>query len=83
MLDFDLARLYGVETKALNHVVKLNVDRFPKDFIFQISSHEWRNLKYQIGTSNYRHGGHRRRPYPFTEHGTIMAASLLNSPRAA
>ncbi len=58
------------------------VDRFPKDFIFQISSREWQNLKYQIGTASFGHGGRRSRPYAFTEHGAIMAANVLNSPRA-
>ena len=52
MLDSDLAAIYGVETKALNRAVKRNRDRFPKDFMFQISSNEWKNLKYQIGTSS-------------------------------
>ena len=82
MLDFDLARVYGVETKSLNRAVKRNADRFPKDFMFQISSNEWKNLKYQIGTSSSGHGGRRRRPYAFTEHGAIMAANVLNSARA-
>ena len=82
MLDFDLARVYGVETKSLNRAVKRNADRFPKDFMFQISSREWENLKYQIGTSSSGHGGRRRWPYAFTEHGAIMAANVLNSARA-
>ena len=82
MLDFDLARVYGVQTKSLNRAVKRNADRFPKDFMFQISSREWENLKYQIGTSSSGHGGRRRRPYAFTEHGAIMAANVLNSARA-
>jgi hypothetical protein len=82
MLDFDLARVYGVETKSLNRAVKRNADRFPKDFMFQISSDEWENLKYQIGTSSSEHGGRRRRPYAFTEHGAIMAANVLNSSHA-
>src|SRR5229473_966523 len=82
MLDSDLAAIYGVETKALNHAVKRNRDRFPKDFMFQISSNEWKNLKYQIGTSSSGHGGRRRPPYAFTEHGAIMAANVLNSRRA-
>jgi hypothetical protein len=82
MLDFDLARVYGVETKSLNRAVKRNRDRFPKDFMFRISADEWQNLKYQIGTSSSGHGGRRRRPYVFTEHGAIMAANALNSPRA-
>jgi hypothetical protein len=50
MLDTDLASIYGVETKALNRAVKRNRDRFPKDFVFQLSEHEWKNLRYQIGT---------------------------------
>ena len=82
MLDSDLAKIYGVETKSLNRAVKRNTDRFPKDFVFQISSHEWENLKCQIGTSSLEHGGRRRPPYAFTEHGAIMAANVLNSPRA-
>jgi hypothetical protein len=98
MLDSDLAAIYGVETKALNRAVKRNADRFPKDFMFQISSREWQNLKCQIGTSNLRaeaavlisqiaisssrHGGRRKLPYVFTEHGAIMAANVLNSRRA-
>jgi ORF6N domain-containing protein len=98
MLDSDLAWIYGVETKALNRAVKRNRHRFPRDFMFQISSDEWQNLKYQIGTSSsdrkhqslrYQigtsslgHGGRRRRPYVFTEHGAIMAANVLNSRRA-
>jgi hypothetical protein len=98
MLDSDLAWIYGVETKALNRAVKRNRHRFPRDFMFQISSDEWQNLKYQIGTSSsgrkhqslrYQigtsslgHGGRRSRPYVFTEHGAIMAANVLNSQRA-
>ena len=98
MLDSDLASIYGVETKALNRAVKRNRDRFPKDFMFQLSEAEWKNLRYQIGTSSsdpkhqslrYQigtstlgHGGRRSRPYVFTEHGAIMAANVLNSQRA-
>jgi len=82
MLDFDLARVYGVETKSLNRAVKRNSDRFPKDFMFQLSRREWENLRYQIGTSSSSHGGRRRPPYVFTEHGAIMAANVLNSARA-
>ena len=82
MLDSDLASIYGVETKSLNRAVKRNADRFPRDFMFQISADEWQNLKYQIGASSSGHGGRRRRPYVFTEHGAIMAANVLNSPRA-
>jgi hypothetical protein len=61
MLDFDLARVYGAETKSLNRAVKRNADRFPKDFMFQISSHEWKNLKYQIGTSSSKQGSMRHK----------------------
>jgi hypothetical protein len=83
MLDSDLARIYGTSTGALNRAVKRNQDRFPTDFLFQISRAEWKNLKCQIGTSSSGHGGRRRgRPYAFTEHGAIMAANVLNSPRA-
>ena len=59
MLDFDLARVYGVETKSLNRAVKRNADRFPKDFMFQISSHERKNLKHRIGTSSSKQGSMR------------------------
>jgi phage regulator Rha-like protein len=98
MLDSDLASIYGVETKALNRAVKRNRDRFPKDFLFQLTEDEWKNLRYQIGTasssrehqslryqigtSSLGHGGRRNRPYAFTEHGSIMAANVLNSRRA-
>ena len=82
ILDTDLAAIYGVETKALNRAVKRNRDRFPKDFMFQISEKEWRNLKYQFGTSSSGHGGRRRRPYAFTEHGALQAANVLRSQRA-
>jgi phage regulator Rha-like protein len=62
--------------------VKRNRDRFPKDFLFQLTEDEWKNLRYQIGTSSLGHGGRRTRPYVFTEHGAIMAANVLNSRRA-
>lgn len=93
MLDADLAELYGVETKVFNQAVKRNVDRFPEDFMFQLTSEEFADLRCQIDTSNLRsqfvtsnipsgRGGRRSLPYVFTEHGAIMAASVLNSPRA-
>src|SRR5438477_510366 len=83
MLDSDLARIYGTSTGALNRAAKRNRERFPSDFLFQISPAEWKNLKCQIGTSSSTHGGRRRgRPYAFTEHGAIMAANVLNSTRA-
>lgn len=84
MLDADLAELYGVETKALNRAVKRNIERFPEDFMFQLTTEEFVGLRYQFGTSNIPsgRGGRRSLPYVFTEHGAIMAASVLNSPRA-
>jgi hypothetical protein len=81
ILDSDLARIYGVPTKALNRAVKRNLERFPDDFIFQLTWKELENLKYQFGTSSF-HGGKRKLPYAFTENGAIMAANVLNSPEA-
>ena len=88
MLDDDLAVLYEVETKALNRAVKRNSTRFPEDFMFQLSADEFANLRCQSGTSSLksqidtsRWGGRRYPPYAFTEHGAIMVASVLNSPR--
>jgi ORF6N domain len=76
-----LAELYGVETKMLNRAVKRNIERFPSDFMFQLTAEERGNLKYQIGTS--RHGGGRRAlPYAFTEQGVAMLSSVLHSKRA-
>src|SRR5438094_8400929 len=83
MLDFDLARVYGVETKSLNRAVKRNADRFPKDFMFQVTRREFEASRYQIGTLKTGRGQHRKYlPYAFTEHGAIMAANILNSARA-
>jgi phage regulator Rha-like protein len=82
MLDRDLAELYGVETGALNRAVKRNASRFPKDFIFQLIAEEVETLRCQIGISNRSRGGRRYLPYVFTEHGAIMAAMVLYSPRA-
>ena len=81
ILDADLARLYGVPTKALNQAVKRNLKRFPDDFIFYLTREELENLKSQIVTSS-SHGGPRKLPYAFTENGAIMAANVLNSPQA-
>ncbi len=81
MLDSDLAAIYGVAVKRLNEQIKRNAPRFPEDFVFQITETEWTNLKSQIATSS-EHGGRRKRPYAFTEHGAIMAATVLNSPQA-
>jgi phage regulator Rha-like protein len=82
ILDSDLAELYGVEVKRLNEQVKRNARRFPEDFVVQLTAEEATNLKSQIATSSSGHGGRRKLPYAFTEHGAIMAASVLNSQRA-
>lgn len=85
MLDADLAELYGVPTRRLNEQVRRNADRFPEDFAFQMTNQELAILMSQNATSSRDtrgHGGRRKRPLVFTEHGAIMAASVLNSPRA-
>ncbi len=69
MLDFDLASLYQVETKQLNRQVKRNIERFPDDFMFQLSDEEFDFLRCQFGTSKNHRGGHRYKPYAFTELG--------------
>lgn len=81
VLDADLAELYGVRTSALNQAVKRNIERFPEDFAFRLDSQEFMILMSQIVTSNGR-GGRRKLPFVFTEHGAIMAANVLNSPKA-
>jgi hypothetical protein len=91
MLDFDLARLYEVETRILNQAIKRNIDSFPEDFMFRLSVDEWQmvqtsaentpgNLKSQNVMSSW--GGRRGLPYAFTEHGVTMLASVLKSPKA-
>ena len=82
MLDYDLARIYGVPTKAFNQAVKRNADRFPEGFVFQPACEEFDVLRSQIVTSKPRPGRGPRRylPYAFTEHGAIMAANVLLSP---
>lgn len=80
LLDSDLAALYGVETRRLNEQVRRNHERFPADFIFELTNQEFTILKSQFATSSW--GGRRKRPFVFTEHGAIMAATVLNSPRA-
>jgi hypothetical protein len=80
MLDFDLAALYGVQTKILNKVVKRNLQRFPADFMFELSDAEFENLRFQFGTSRW--GGRRYRPYAFSEQGVAMLSSVLRSERA-
>jgi len=102
ILDSDLAAIYGVETKRLNEQVRRNADRFPTDFMFQLTSLEFANLKSQfaisssqpidsqadklnwsqIATSSKKNRGLAYKPYAFTEHGAIMAATVLNSPQA-
>ena len=82
MLDADLAQLYGVETKILNKAVKRNLDRFPEDFMFQLTTEEAENLRFQFGTSKKQRGGRRYLPYAFTEQGVAMLSGILNSPRA-
>lgn len=82
MLDADLAELYGVATKVLNQAVKRNTDKFPADFMFQLTPHEVRNMWSQFVTTSPRYRSPKYRPFAFTEHGAIMAATVLNSPRA-
>ncbi len=93
VFDSDLAVIYGVATKAFNQAIKRNAARFPSDFLFRLTAEEWtalrsqfvtlksQNLRSQIVTSS-PHGGRRYRPLAFTEHGAIMAATILNSARA-
>jgi ORF6N domain len=82
MLDTDLADLYGITTKRLNEQVRRNLGRFPLDFMFQLSTEETSALRSQIATSKLGRGGRRYAPYAFTEHGAIMLANVLNTPRA-
>ena len=92
MLDEDLAALYAVEVKILNQAVKRNIDRFPEDFMFQLTAEEFANLRYQSGASTLRsqivtlktgRGQHRKYlPYVFTEQGVAMLSSVLHSKRA-
>ena len=94
ILDADLARLYGVSTKRLNEQVRRNTDRFPNDFAFRLTRQELVDLKSQIATSSFgrnrsqfatgsqKHRDPRYSPMAFTEHGAIMAANVLNSPKA-
>jgi hypothetical protein len=80
MLDQDLAELYDVPTKRLNEQVKRNIDRFPADFMFQLTAEEFEHLRSQIATSSW--GGRRVAPNAFTEYGVLMLSSVLNSERA-
>src|ERR1700747_3636589 len=81
ILDSDLAALYGVPTKRLNEQYRRNRKRFSEDFAFQLTVEEANSLRSQIATS-ISHGGRRYRPYAFTEYGALMAANILNTPRA-
>jgi len=92
MLDEDLAKIYQVETKRLNEAVKRNIDRFPLEFMFQLTQPEYENLRSQFATSSLKsqfmtskdgYGGRRYLPFVFTEHGIIMLSSVLNSKIAA
>jgi len=82
MLDRDLAELYEVETKILKRAVRRNIDRFPNDFMFQLSKKEMSDWRYQFGTSNGDKMGLRYAPMAFTEQGVAMLSSVLNSKRA-
>ncbi|MCK4329041.1 ORF6N domain-containing protein [candidate division WOR-3 bacterium] len=82
MIDSHLAELYGVQTKVLVQAVKRNIDRFPKDFMFQLTKDEFDALRSQIVTSNEGRGGRRYPPYAFTEQGVAMLSSVLHSKRA-
>ena len=82
ILDQDLAELYGVPVRQLNQAVKRNLGRFPADFMFQLTPEEWDALRSQTVISNAGRGGRRYPPYAFTEHGAVMAATVLNSVRA-
>ncbi len=84
ILDSDLAGLYGVPTKRLNEQVRRNIERFPGDFMFRLTKEEHDHLRSQFATSSDKagHGGRRTLPFVFTEHGAIMAATVLNSKQA-
>lgn len=82
MIDRDLAELYGVETKRLKEQVRRNIDRFPEDFMFEMTKEELENWRSQFATSNRDIMGLRRPPFVFTEHGVLMLSSVLNSKQA-
>ncbi len=82
MLDYRLAALYDVETRNLNKAVKRNHERFPEDFVFQLTGEELDDLKFQTGTSRSTHGGRRKPVSAFTEQGVAMLSSVLRSKRA-
>ena len=82
MLDYDLALLYQTETRTLKQAVRRNIDRFPSDFMFELSQLEVQSLRSQIVMSKPGRGGTRHKPFAFTEQGVAMLASILNSPKA-
>ena len=85
MLDSDIAELYRVETKRINEAVKRNIDRFPKEFCFQLNENEYNFLRSQFATSSLKHnlhGGRRYQPYVFTEQGVAMLSAVLHSSKA-
>ena len=82
MIDSDLARLYGVSTKNLNKAVKRNMERFPEDFMLQLTLDEFKSLRFQFGTSKKGRGGRRHLPFAFMEQGVAMLSSVLQSRRA-
>jgi hypothetical protein len=83
MLDFDLAKLYGVDTRTLNQAMKRNLERFPSDFSFQLTKEQWSSLRSQIVILENGRGKYSKYlPYAFTEHGVTMLASILKSERA-
>ena len=82
MLDFDLSEMYGVETKRLKEQVKRNIERFPEDFMFEMSEEELENWRSQFVTSNSLKMGLRYKPFCFTEHGVLMLSSVLRSEQA-
>jgi hypothetical protein len=82
IVDADLAALYDVPTKRFNEAVKRNLSKFPQDFMFTLTDEEFAALRSQFSTTNAGRGGRRYAPRVFTEHGALMAATILNSPRA-
>lgn len=82
MIDSDLAKLYGVQTFNLNKAVKRNIQRFPADFMFQLTKDEYESLIFQNGISKVGRGGRRFMPYAFTEQGVAMLSTVLNSEQA-
>jgi hypothetical protein len=82
MLDSDLAMFYGLETKYLNRAVKRNIERFPRNYMFQLTENEFSDLRFQFGTSRKNYGGRRFLPYVFSEHGIAMLSAVLHSEMA-